>query len=72
MGEGEWDTWDQVSRKKGKGHREEHGGGERWTSGGNRKTSWREAFKSVLKLRHLKGRRRRLCQANRKTEGEEV
>lgn len=27
--EGEWDTWDQVSRKKGKGRREEHSGVER-------------------------------------------
>ena len=30
------------------------------------------AFKSVLKSGNLKGRGRRLCQANRKTEEEEV
>lgn len=44
-----------------------------WTSGGTRRPgSQSGAFKSVLMPGNLKGRGRRLCQANRKTEGEEV
>lgn len=39
---------------------------------GGRRRSWSEACKAVLTLRNFKGRGRRLCQANRKTEGGEV
>lgn len=74
LGKGKRDAWDQVSRKKGKGRGEEP-----WwrredgpTGEMGRGGSWSGAFKSVLKPGNLKGRGRRLCQANRKTEGEEV
>lgn len=74
MGEGEWDTWDQVSIKKGKkGQREEHSGGGGWTDGEvGRRGSCRAAVQRVLDLRSCTGRGRRLCQANRTTEGEAV
>lgn len=54
--EGEWDAWDQVSRKKGKGRREEHCGGERRDKGVREDEEQECGFQVCAKLRNLKGR----------------
>lgn len=74
VGKGKRNRRDQVSRKKRKGciedlwwRREDGPTGDRGRQG-----SWNGAFKSVRKPGNCIGRGKRLCQANRKTEGEEV
>lgn len=52
----EGDAWDQVSRKKGKGHREEHCGGERRAQGVGEDEEQECGFQVCAKLRNLKGR----------------
>lgn len=60
VGEGEWATWDQVSREKGKGRKEEQHGGERREEGpageAGRPGSRSAAFTSVLELGNEKAR----------------
>lgn len=74
VGRGQRDGRDQVSLKKGRAIERSRWRGEGWTSGGSGED--KEAGMELLNLCYSRETAqaggRRLCQANRKTEGEEV